>query len=114
MTADRQRICKCGDAIGNFLTDIDFTRDRIKDEKFPPITDFILRDPVYGNIRNIAESCGIDTRRSESLYDNILRGMSKMKGAKNDGEFYEGRGQALTDLCVLMSEIRNKVRECSR
>ncbi len=111
---DRQRVCKCGDAIGDFLMDIDFTRDRVKNEKFPPMTDFTLRDPIYSNIRNIAESCGLDTRRSESLYDEIFKGMDKMKVAKNDDEFNDGRSHTLRNLTVIKNEIRNKIKECTK
>lgn len=109
-----QKICKCGDVIGDFMINIDFTRDRVKDEKFPPMTDFTFRNPIYSNIRNIAESCGIDTRRSESLYDEIFKSMEKMKIAKNGDEFYYGKSSTLSNIGRLKYEIRNKVKECSK
>lgn len=113
--ADRQKICRCGDSFGDFLIDINFMRDRVRDEKFPWITDYTLfTNPLYNKIKNVEEHCGLDIRKSESLYDDVYKGVLKMKNSKNEEEFHDGRSNVLTNINYLMSEVRNKVKECSK
>ena len=111
----RENRCKCGDAFGNLLTEIDFIKDRAKDEKFPPITDFTsLISGIYANMRKTEEFCELDLRRPMSLYGEVSEGVTTMKIAKSEDEFLSGKNRTLVNLNIIRGNVRNKVEECSK
>ncbi len=113
---ERENRCKCADSFGDFLSNTAFLKERVRNETFPPITDFTLFTPqLYNDIKKVEDFCNIDIRRTESSYLDIFTDISKMRPSiiQKDTDFGDEKTQVLKNLNIMEAELRKKIRECS-
>lgn len=114
---ERQKICKCGNAVGDLLvrtSQLEESLKGVKIEKVPLHASGLKEsiDYIYRDIGNIEDFCGVDTREEQQYSMEAFDRISEMEVTSNT--FYENRNNTLRDLDKIKHGIMEKVRECSK
>jgi hypothetical protein len=119
MTTDRQKVCRCGTNVAEFLNDISILEGNIKivtlekaDIYIPAFKDSI--NSIYGNINKIEDNCSIDARDTKWGSSDLFNKIEKMETIKDPTKFNGIKPDILTDLSRIRYGVVQKVKDCSR
>ncbi len=119
MTTDRQKRCRCGANVAEFLSDIRILEMNLKTAKVENSSIYISSfkssvNSIFTNINKVEDDCDIDANKIKwshaSLYDKV----EKMEAAKDPKEFNEKRADMIQDLDRMTYGVIQKVKECSK
>lgn len=116
--ADRQKVCKCGNAVGDLLVrtgELEELLMRVKIEESPFHMSYFKEsiNYIYGGIGNVEEFCTIDAREEQRHSVKVFDKISKIQETKSSARFYQERNDALNNLNRIKRGIMEKVRKCS-
>ena len=119
MTTDRQKICKCGANVAEFLADIRIFERNLRIAKAENSAIYIPAfkssiNSIYSNINKIEDDCGIDARDTKWSHSDIFNKIEKMEVIKDSIKFDEKRSDILIDLDRITYGIVQKVKDCSK
>ncbi len=119
MPTDRKKICKCGiDAIDllNNIKILDENMVKVDIEKLPThIESFKLSiNSIYGGIRSIEESCGIDATNQWHIALETDNKIDELPTINERTRFGEKKLDILNDLSQIRYQITEKMRSCSK
>jgi hypothetical protein len=117
MTTDRQRVCKCGANVAEFLNDISILEANLRLVKVEKSDVYIpafkeSANSIYRNIRKIEEDCSISA--SDIELDSISSKIYQMETIKDQKQFDKKTSDTLTDLSRIRHGVVQKVKDCSR
>lgn len=116
---ERQKICKCGNAVGDLLvrtSQLEELLKGVKIEKAPlHVSGFKESiNYIYGGIRNIEDFCNVDAREEQQYSMEAFNRISEMEVTKDSNTFYENRNNTLRGLDKIKRGIMEKIRDCSK
>lgn len=119
MTTDRQRVCRCGANMAEFLNDISILEANLRIVKAEKSDIYIpaFRESVNSinrNIRKIEDDCSIDARDAEHGSSYIYNKIDQMETIKDPKQFDEKTSDILTDLSRIRYGVVQKVKDCSK
>lgn len=117
MTTDRQRVCKCGAHVAEFLNDISILEGNLRivtpeksDIYIPAFKDSV--NSIYGNINKIEDNCNIDARDVKWGWSDIFHKIEKME--VTPAKLNDMRSDILVDLGRIRYGVVQKVKDCSK
>lgn len=119
MTTDRQKICKCGINVAEFLNDISIFEENLRRVKEEESTTYIPAfkssiNSIYSNINKIEDDCSIDTSDTKWGHADIFNKIEKMEVMKDPIKFNEKKSDIFSDLGRIRYGIVQKVKGCSK
>ena len=119
MTTDRQKICKCGANVAEFISDIRILEMNLKIAKVENSEIYIPAfkssiNSIYRNINKIEDDCGIDASKTKWGHSDIFNKIEKMEAITDSTEFNKKRADILQDLDRITYGVVQKVKDCSK
>lgn len=119
MTTDRQKICKCGINIAEFLNDISIFEGNLRivkcEESSIYIPAFKLSiNSIYNNINKIEDDCGIDVSNTKWSSADVFNKIEKLESIKDPIKFNAEKSDIFSDLSRIRHGIVQKVKDCSK
>jgi hypothetical protein len=119
MTTDRQKICKCGANIAEFLNNISILEGNLRIVTMEKSTTYIPAfkssiNSIYSNINKIEDDCAIDTIDVKWSHSDIFNKIEKMEIIKDSTNFNEKKSDIFSDLSRIRYGIVEKVKDCSK
>ena len=117
--SDRNKICKCGNDVGNLINSIWVLGDNLKGTKlddFAPRVDDIRESInfIYRNIGYVEDSCAIDARNEQEFSNSAFNKISSMETSKDMIKFHRDMDDVIKDLRKIQTGVMQKMRDCSR
>lgn len=115
--SERQKICKCGDAVGNLLTRTYDLEGFLTTIKFDPRQIPAHKEStnyIYGGINRVDQSCGVDTRLIQDYAMEMFGKLDVMETTKDRTKFYEKRNSILNDLSGIRRDTLQKIKDCTQ
>lgn len=117
MTTERQRICKCGANVAEFISDIRIFAINLRTAKAENSAIFIPAfkssvNSIYSNINKIEDDCSIDASKTKWGHSDIFNKIDKMEA--DSTKFDEKRSEILVDLDRIEYGVVQKVKDCSK
>lgn len=119
MSTDRQKICKCGADVAEFLADTRILDGNLRMAKaensaiYIPVFKSSINS-IYSNINKIEDDCAIDARDVKWSHSDIFNKIEKMEAIKDSTKFDENRSDILKDLDRITYGVVQKVKDCSK
>ncbi len=119
MTTDRQKVCRCGANVAEFLSDIRILETNLKIAKVENSAIYIPAfkssiNSVYRNINKIEDDCGIDVSKTKWSHSNLFDKIEKIEAIKDPKKFDESRADMIRDLDTMTNNVVQKVKDCSK
>lgn len=119
MTTDRQKICKCGVNVAEFISDIRIFEMNLKIAKVENSAIYIPAfkssiNSIYSNINKIEDDCSIDASDTKWGHSDIFNKIEKMEVIKDSKKFDEKRADIIQDLDRIIYGVVQKVKDCSK
>lgn len=119
MATDRQRVCKCGANVAEFLNDISILEANLREVNIEKsdvyIPSFRLSiNSIYKNVNKIEDDCYIDASDAKFGSSEVFNKIEKMEAIKDQKQFGENRSDILTDLSRIRYGLVQKVKDCSK
>ena len=119
MTTDRQKVCKCGANVAEFLSDIRILEGNLKIAKAENSSIYIPAfkssiNSIYRNINKIEDDCGIDASTPKWGHAGLFDKVEKIEAIKDPKKFDESRADMIRDLDTLTYGVVQKVKDCSK
>lgn len=120
MTTDRQKVCKCGANVAEFLSDIRILEGNLKNSesgKFFYIYISAFKssmNSIYRNINKIEDDCGIDASTPKWGHAGLFDKIEKIEAIKDPRKFDEKRADIIRDLDSITNSVIQKVKDCSK
>lgn len=117
MTTDRQKICKCGTNVAEFIGDIRIFVRNLRTAKAENSAIFISSfkssvNSMYSNINKIEDDCSIDASKTKWGHSDIFNKIDKMEA--DPTKFDEKRSEILIDLDRIEYDVIQKIKDCSK
>ena len=119
MTTDRQRVCKCGTNVAEFLNDIAILEANLRivkveksDVYIPAFKESV--NSIYRNVNKIEDDCSIDANVVKWSYSDIFNKIDKMETIKDAKKFDGITSDILTDLSRIRHGVIQKVKDCAK
>ncbi len=115
MTTDKQKICKCGADVAEFLSSLrllEIHAKAAKMEKSPKFKNDV--DYIYRNINKIEDDCSIDANSIKWKYSDIFNKVEKIGTIKDPKLFNEKREDIIRDIDNISNAIVQKITDCSK
>lgn len=119
MTTDRQKVCKCGDSVAEFLNDVAILEANLRivkveksDVYIPAFKESI--NSIYRNVNKIEDNCSIDAHSIKWSSSDMFNKIEKMENLKDSKKFDGITSDILTDLSRIRYGVVQKVKDCSR
>ena len=119
MTTDKQRICKCGVNVAEFLGDTRTLEIYVRTTNagnfainIPAFRNYV--DTMYRDINKIEDDCGIDANKIKWANAGIFDKLEKMGSIKDSKQFDEQKEYIFRDLDKITYDVVQKVKECSK
>lgn len=102
MTDTRQKICKCGINVAEFLNDISILEGNLREVKVEKSDIYIPAlkgsiNSIYSNINKIEDDCSIDAHDTKWAYSDIFNKIDKMETIKDPTKFNDIKPDILTE-----------------
>lgn len=119
MPTDRQKICKCGADVTEFLNDISILEGNLRIVKMEESTIYMPAfkssiNSIYNNINKIEDDCAIDASNTKWGQSDIFNKIDKMETIKDPIKFNEKKSDIFSDLSRIRYGIVQKVKDCSK
>lgn len=119
MTTDRQKICKCGTNVAEFISDIRILEMNLKIAKVENSEIYIPAfkssiHSIFGNINKIEDDCAIDANKIKWSHSSLFDKIEKIEAIKDPRKFDESRADMIRDLDTLTYGVVQKVKDCSK
>ena len=119
MVTDRQRVCKCGDDMAEFLNDVSILEGNLREVNLEKsdiyIPSFRLSiNSIYKNVNKIEDDCYIDATDAKFGSSEVLNKIDKMEATKYQKQFGENTSDILTDLSRIRYGVMQKIKDCSK
>jgi hypothetical protein len=119
MATDRQKVCKCGANVAEFLSDIRILEMNLKIAKVENSEIYIPAfkssiNSIYSNINKIEDDCAIDARDKKWSHSDIFNKIEKFEAIKDPKKFNENRADIIQDLDRITYGVVQKVKDCSK
>ena len=119
MTTDRQKICKCGANVAEFISDIRILEMNLKIAKVENSSIYIPAfkssiNSIYRNINKIEDDCGIDASKTKWSHSGLFDKIEKIEAIKDPKKFDEKRAGMIRDLDTITHDVVQKVKDCSK
>ena len=119
MTTDRQKICKCGANVAEFLNDIAILEANLRvvkveksDVYVPAFKESI--NSIYRNINKIEDDCYIDASNTKWGNADVFNKIEKMENLEDSKKFDGITSDILTDLSRIGYGVVQKIKDCSK
>lgn len=119
MTTDRQKVCKCGANVAEFLSDIRILEGNLKIAKVENSSIYISAfkssvNSIYRDINKIEDDCSIDASKPKWGHAGLFDKIEKIETIKDPKKFDESRADMIRDLDTLTYGVVQKVKDCSK
>lgn len=119
MTTDRQKVCKCGANVAEFLSDIRILEMNLKIAKVENSSIYIPAfkssvNSIFNNINKIEDDCAIDANKIKWSHAGLFDKVEKIEAIKDPKKFDESRADMIRDLDTLTYGVAQKVKDCSK
>jgi len=119
MPTDRQKICRCGANVAEFLADTRILDGNLRMAKAENYAMYIpafkgIINSIYSNINKIEDDCAIDARDIKWSRSDVFNKIEKIEAIKDPRKFDENRSDILRDLDRITYGVVQKVKDCSK
>jgi len=119
MTTDRQKVCKCGANVAEFISDIRILEGNLKIAKVENSSIYIPAfkssvNSIYRDINKIEDDCSIDASTPKWGHAGLFDKIEKIEAIKDPKKFDESRADMIRDLDTLTYGVVQKVKDCSK
>ncbi len=119
MTTDRQKTCKCGDNVADFLNDISILEENLREVNIEKTGTYIPAfkesiNSIYRNINKIEDHCGIDASNTKRSSSNIFNKVELIESIHDSKKFNEQKSDILVDLSRIRHSVTQKVKDCAK
>ena len=119
MVTDRQKICRCGANVAEFLSDIRILEMNLKIAKVENSSIYIPAfkssvNSIYKAINKIEDDCGIDANKIKWSHSGLYDKVEKIEAIKDPKKFDESRADMIRDLDTITYGVVQKVKDCSK
>lgn len=119
MTIDRQKVCKCGADVAEFISDIRILEKNLNIAKVENSEIYIpafksSAHSIFGNINKIEDDCAIDANKIKWSYSGLFDKIEKIEAIKDPKKFNENRADIIQDLDRVTYGVVQKVKDCSK
>lgn len=119
MTTDKQKICKCGVNVAEFLSDTRILEMYVRSIR---AENFAINIPAFKNsintmfrdINRIEGDCGIDADNTKWVNAGIYDKLKEMGNIKDSEQFEEKKEYIFRDLDKITYDVVQKIKECSK
>ena len=119
MVTDRQKVCKCGANVAEFLNDVSILEANLRivkvensDVYIPAFKESV--NSIYRNVNKIEDDCNIDANVVKWSYSDIFNKIDKAETIKDQKKFDLITSDMLTDLSRIRYGVVQKVKDCSK
>lgn len=119
MTTDKQKICKCGVNVAEFLSNTRILEKYVRTANVENSSIYIPAfkssiDSIYRDINKIEDDCGIDANKIKWSHADIFSKLEKIGAIKDPKQFDEKKEYIFRDLDKIAYDVVEKVKECSK
>ena len=119
MTTDRQKVCKCGANVAEFISDIRILEGNLKIAKVENSSIYIPAfkssvNSIFRGINKIEDDCSIDASKPKWGHAGLFDKIEKIEAIKDPKKFDESRADMIRDLDTLTYGVVQKVKDCSK
>lgn len=119
MTTDRQKVCRCGANVAEFISDIRILEMNLKIAKVENSSIYIPAfkssvNSIYRDINKIEDDCSIDASKPKWGHAGLFDKIEKIEAIKDPKTFDEKRADIIRDLDSITNGVIQKVKDCSK
>lgn len=119
MVTDRQRTCRCGAYMADFLNDISILEGNLREVNIEKANVYIPAfkesvNSIYRNINKIEDDCNIDANTIKWSSSDVFNKVETMEHVQDSKKFNEKRADILTDLSRIRYGVVQKVKDCAK
>ena len=119
MVTDRQKVCRCGANVAEFLNDVSILEANLRivkvensDVYIPAFKESV--NSIYRNVNKIEDDCSIDANVVKWSYSDIFNKIDRVETIKDPKKFDLITSDILTDLSRIRYGVVQKVKDCSK
>lgn len=119
MTTDRQKVCKCGANVAEFISDIRILEMNLKIAKVENSSIYIPAfkssvNSIFSGINKIEDDCAIDANKIKWSHAGLFDTIEKIEAIKDPKKFDESRADVIRDLDSITNKVVQKVKDCAK